>query len=71
MHLEIQRKKIDKVKFVVNGAGAAAMACVQLYEALGANPSNFIMFDRKGVIHAGRTGLMKLKKDLPIQKIQT
>src|SRR5690348_5865048 len=34
--LEIQRKKIDKVKFVVNGAGAAAMACIHLYEALGA-----------------------------------
>src|SRR4051794_33766204 len=39
--LEIQRKKIDRVKFVVNGAGAAAMACVQLYEALGARASNF------------------------------
>src|ERR1035438_2576077 len=48
--LEIQRKKIDRVKFVVNGAGAAAMACIQLYEALGAKASNFVMFDRKGVI---------------------
>jgi malate dehydrogenase (oxaloacetate-decarboxylating)(NADP+) len=60
--LEIQRKKIDKVKFVVNGAGAAAMACVQLYEALGATASNFIMFDRSGVIHAERTGLSEIKK---------
>src|ERR1700740_1983403 len=34
--LEIQKKKIDRVKFVVNGAGAAAMACMMLYEALGA-----------------------------------
>src|SRR4026209_3038883 len=59
--LEIQRKKIDKVKFVVNGAGAAAMACVQLYEALGAKASNFIMFDRSGVIHADRTGLDETK----------
>ena len=33
--LEIQKKKIDKVKFVVNGAGAAAMACVKLYHCLG------------------------------------
>src|SRR6201993_5253024 len=55
--LEIQKKKIDKVKFVVNGAGAAAMACVQLYESLGAKASNFIMFDRSGVIHANRVNL--------------
>ena len=34
--LEIQKKKIEKVKFVVNGAGAAAMACMQLYVSLGA-----------------------------------
>src|SRR5580692_6888652 len=59
--LEIQHKKIDKVKFVVNGAGAAAMACVQLYEALGANAANFTMFDRKGVIHAAREGLDDVK----------
>jgi malate dehydrogenase (oxaloacetate-decarboxylating)(NADP+) len=60
--LEIQRKKIDKVKFVVNGAGAAALACIQLYEALGAKASNFILFDRSGVIHAERTGLDETKK---------
>src|SRR5678816_1802000 len=44
--LELQRKKISRTKFVVNGAGAAAMACVQLYVELGARASNFIMFDR-------------------------
>ena len=55
--LEIQNKKIEKVKFVVNGAGAAAMACVKLYQALGANPSNFLMFDRTGVLHSERTDL--------------
>lgn len=60
--LEIQRKKIERAKFVVNGAGAAAMACVQLYEAVGAKASNFIMFDRKGVIHADREGLDEIKK---------
>ncbi len=60
--LEIQRKKIDRVKFVVNGAGAAAMACVQLYEALGAKASNFFMFDRKGIIHADRDGLNETKR---------
>jgi malate dehydrogenase (oxaloacetate-decarboxylating)(NADP+) len=55
--LELQKKKIDKVKFVVNGAGAAAMACVRLYEELGARASNFIMFDRKGALYAGRPDL--------------
>src|ERR1700754_1520586 len=39
--LDIQRKKIDKCKFVVNGAGAAAMACMKLYVSLGAAYSNF------------------------------
>src|SRR5213595_2607065 len=42
--LKVVRKNIDKAKFVVNGAGAAAMACVKLYQSLGANPANFIMF---------------------------
>jgi malate dehydrogenase (oxaloacetate-decarboxylating)(NADP+) len=60
--LEIQKKKIGKVKFVVNGAGAAAMACVQLYVALGANPDNFVMFDRTGVIHCFREDLGEMKQ---------
>ncbi|HEY9341688.1 MAG TPA: NADP-dependent malic enzyme [Hanamia sp.] len=60
--LEIQKKKIDRVRFVVNGAGAAAMACVQLYVAVGAKPSNFIMFDRKGAIHTEREDLDETKK---------
>src|SRR5688500_3814946 len=55
--LEIQKKKIDRVRYVVNGAGAAAMACIQLYVELGAKPENFILFDRKGAIHKGRTDL--------------
>src|ERR1700751_2481645 len=44
--LELQRKKIEKARFVVNGAGASAMACVKLYVALGARPGNFILFDK-------------------------
>ena len=55
--LELQKKKIDRVRFVVNGAGAAAMACIKLYVALGAKPANFIVFDKDGVIHKGRTDL--------------
>src|SRR5215469_7600707 len=60
--LELQKKKIDKVRFVINGAGAAAMACVKLYVALGATHENFIVFDRKGVIHKGRTDLEDIKQ---------
>jgi malate dehydrogenase (oxaloacetate-decarboxylating)(NADP+) len=59
--LEIQKKKIEKVKFVVNGAGAAAIACSKLYEALGARHENFLMFDRKGVLHKGRTDIEEMK----------
>ncbi len=55
--LEIQKKKIDRVRLVINGAGAAAMACVKLYVALGAKPENFILFDKIGVLHRGRTDL--------------
>lgn len=62
--LEIQHKKIDKAKFVVNGAGAAALACVQLYLALGAKQENFFIFDRKGLIHDQRTDLDDNKKKL-------
>jgi malate dehydrogenase (oxaloacetate-decarboxylating)(NADP+) len=55
--LELQRKKIDRVKFVVNGAGAAAMACIKLYVSLGAKPANFSIFDKDGVLHKARTDL--------------
>ncbi len=60
--LEIQKKKIDKVKIVVNGAGAAAISCSQLYESLGVKHENFLMFDRKGLLHLGRTDLDEMKK---------
>ncbi len=59
--LEVQKKKIEKVRVVVNGAGAAAMACIQLYEALGVKHENFLVFDRKGVLHKDRTDLENFK----------
>ena len=55
--LEIQKKKIEKVRIVVNGAGAAATACMRLYASLGARPENFIIFDINGIFHEGRTDL--------------
>ncbi len=66
--LELQKKKIDKVKIVVNGAGAAAMACVLLYVSLGAKPENFTMFDRTGALHQGRTDLDDFKKPFATAK---
>src|SRR5579885_541523 len=66
--LELQKKKIDKVRFVVSGAGAAAMACVKLYVALGARPENFILFDKDGVLHIDRTDLDEERKKFAVQK---
>ena len=66
--LELQRKKIDKVEFVVNGAGAAAMACVRLYISLGARYENFILFDKDGVLHKGRTDLDDEKKKFAVNR---
>lgn len=60
--LQIQKKKIEKVKFVINGAGAAAMACIQLYVALGARPENFHVFDINGPLHKDRTDLEEFKR---------
>jgi malate dehydrogenase (oxaloacetate-decarboxylating)(NADP+) len=61
--LEIQKKKIDKVRFVVNGAGAAAMACIKLYESLGAKHENFMVFDRQGILYKGRPDVEAIKQD--------
>ena len=69
--LELQKKKIDKVRFVVNGAGAAAMACVKLYIALGARHENFTLFDKDGVIHIERTDLDEDKKQLAVKNADT
>jgi malate dehydrogenase (oxaloacetate-decarboxylating)(NADP+) len=66
--LEVQKKKIDKVHFVISGAGAAAMACVQLYVALGAKYENFTMFDKDGVIHRGRTDIDETKIKFAVTK---
>jgi malate dehydrogenase (oxaloacetate-decarboxylating)(NADP+) len=65
--LELQKKKIDKSKFVVNGAGAAAMACIKLYVALGARYENFTLFDKDGVLHAGRTDLGEDRKPFAVK----
>jgi len=54
---EIQKKKIEKVKIVVNGAGAAAVSCTKIYMSLGAKKENIVMVDRSGVIRSDREGM--------------
>lgn len=61
--LEIQGKKIEDVRLVVNGAGAAAVSCTRLYIALGVRRENVVMCDSKGVINAKRTDLNSQKKE--------
>lgn len=60
--LELVNKKIEEVKIVVNGAGASANSCTQLYMMLGARKENIVMVDSKGVIHTRRTDLNDRKK---------
>lgn len=60
--LELAEKKIEDVRFVVSGAGAAAIACTNLYKALGAEPENILMCDSKGVINHKRTNLTPEKQ---------
>ncbi|MEY2647526.1 MAG: hypothetical protein RL282_239 [Bacteroidota bacterium] len=66
--LELQEKKIDEVLILVNGAGAAAMACIDLYEALGAKREKVLMFDSKGLIHSKRTDLDDRKKRFAVER---
>ena len=60
--LQLVGKKIEDVKIVVNGAGAAANSCTKLYIALGARIENVVMCDSKGVINVKRTDLNDRKK---------
>ncbi len=52
--VEVQKKQIDKVRIVVNGAGASGIANANIYVELGVKPENIIMCDSKGVIYKGR-----------------
>ena len=59
---EVAGKKLDKVKIVVNGAGASAISCAKLYIAVGAKKENITMLDSKGVLTTDRTDLDEQKK---------
>ncbi len=69
---ELQKKKLDKVKIVVNGAGAAAISCTRLYVSLGAKKENIVMLDRSGVIRSDRPNLEGTKAEFATnRKIDT
>lgn len=59
--LEITEKKIEDVRIVISGAGAAAVSCTRLYKAFGAKNENIVMLDSKGVIRTDREHLTKEK----------
>ncbi len=59
--LEINGKKIEDITIVVSGAGAAAIACTDLYVSLGAKPENIVMTDSKGVVKKSRANLDETK----------
>ncbi|OIP83047.1 MAG: NADP-dependent malic enzyme [Porphyromonadaceae bacterium CG2_30_38_12] len=69
--LELVGKKIEEVKIVVNGAGAAASSCTKLYMALGARLENIVMVDSKGVINTQRTDLNARKLPFATQRTIT
>jgi len=61
--LEIINKKIENIKVVFSGAGAAGIACAKLYEVLGVKRENIILVDTKGVVYKGRTKGMNPYKE--------
>ena len=65
--VDIAKKEIKKIKVVVNGAGASAMACANLFKKTGVLQKNLTMIDRKGVIHKGRKDLSKWKLNHAIE----
>ena len=59
--LDISKKSINNIKVVINGAGASAMACANLFAKIGVPKKNITMIDRKGVIYPGRQNLNQWK----------
>jgi len=60
--LSLVGKKMDEVRVVVSGAGAAAVSCIRLYYTLGVKPENVVMLDTRGVLNRSRTDLNEIKK---------
>ena len=66
--IELSKKKIEEVKIVVNGAGAAAISCTRLYQAFGAKRENVVMVDSKGVIRSDRDNLTAEKAEYSTER---
>ncbi|MCK5401385.1 MAG: NADP-dependent malic enzyme, partial [Flavobacteriaceae bacterium] len=66
--LEVSEKKIEDVKIVVSGAGAAAISCTRLYQSFGARKDNIVMLDSKGVIRKDRKILSSQKAEFATGK---
>ena len=66
--LEIVNKDITTCRFVVSGAGAAALSCMKLYQLLGAKTENILMFDKDGLISTQRTDLNKYVQPFATQR---
>ena len=70
--LDISKKKINQVKVVINGAGASAQACANLFKSSGVKSENIIMCDSKGVIYKGRKNIDQFKSAHAIEtKLRT
>ena len=65
--LDISNKKSGDVKVVINGAGASALACANLFKSIGIKTQNIIMLDRKGVIYKGRDNVDQFKSAYAIE----
>src|ERR1700712_2920714 len=65
---EIQGKKLDKIKMVVNGAGAAALSCSKIYLSLGVKKENLVMFDINGLITPTRTDLDEMRMQFATER---
>ena len=70
--LDVSKKKINNVKVVVNGAGASAQACTNLFKSYGVKSENIIMCDSKGVIYKGRKNIDQFKSAFAVStKLRT
>ncbi len=70
--LDVSKKKINDVKIVVNGAGASAQACTNLFKSSGVKSENIIMCDSKGVIYKGRKNIDQFKSAFAVNtKLRT
>jgi len=65
---EIQKKKLDKIKVVVNGAGAAAVSCSKIYLSLGIKKENLVMFDINGLLTPDRSDLDEIRLEFATER---